>query len=136
MLLPTIPEAAVWAIYFAPIVSFVVIVAFLRRQPLLAGRVTILAVFIAWLLSLWALDTSLDADGVAVGFDAHHWFSVFEFEVEFGVRLDGLSAIMIFVVTTISLLVQIYSTGYMAGDGGYSRFFAFMSLFTRRCSAS
>ncbi len=130
MLLPTIPEAAVWAIYFAPIISFVVIVAFLRRQPLLAGRVTILAIFIAWLLALWALDTSLDAKGESVGFEPHHWFSLFQFEVEFGIRLDGLSAMMIFVVTSISLLVQIYSTGYMAGDRGYSRFFAFMSLFT------
>ena len=41
-----------------------------------------------------------------------------------------MSAVMIAVVTTISLVVQVYSTGYMAGDGGYSRYFAFMSLFT------
>ena len=45
----TIPEAAVWAIYFAPITSFLVIVAFLRDKPLLAGRVTILAIFVSWL---------------------------------------------------------------------------------------
>jgi NADH-quinone oxidoreductase subunit L len=130
MLLPTIPEAAVWAIYFAPIASFIVIVAFVYRQALLAGRVSILAVFIAWLLSLWALDSAIADDGVALGFEPHHWFTLFDFTVELGIRLDGLSAVMIFVVTSISLLVQIYSTGYMHGDGGYSRFFAFMSLFT------
>ena len=130
MLLPEIPEAAVWAIYFAPVASFVAIVAFLRARPLLAGRVTIAAVFVAWLLALWALDTVSGHDGESVGFAPHHWMSLFEFEVELGIRLDGLSAMMLFVVTSISLLVQIYSTGYMAGDGGYARFFAFMSLFT------
>ena len=130
MLLPEIPEAAVWAIYFAPVASFVAIVAFLRSRPLLAGRVTIGAVLVAWLLALWALDTVSGHDGEAVGFAPHHWFSLFEFEVELGIRLDGLSAMMMFVVTSISLLVQVYSTGYMAGDGGYARFFAFMSLFT------
>ncbi len=130
MLLPEIPEAAVWAIYFAPVASFVAIAAFLRTRPLLAGRVTIAAVFVAWLLALWALDTVSGNDGESVGFAPHHWMSLFEFEVELGIRLDGLSAMMLFVVTSISLLVQIYSTGYMAGDGGYARFFAFMSLFT------
>jgi len=125
-----IPEAAVWAIYFAPIVSFLVIVAFLRDRPLLAGRVTILAVFVAWLLAIWTLAASISSDGVALPFEPHHWMTLFSFEVEFGLRIDGLSAMMVFVVTSISLLVQIYSTGYMAGDKGYSRFFAFMSLFT------
>lgn len=126
----TIPEAAVWAIYFAPITSFLVIVAFLRDRPLLAGRVTILAIFVAWLLAIWTLVVAIDHEGVALAFEPHHWMSLFEFEVEVGLRIDGLSAMMIFVVTSISLLVQIYSTGYMHGDTGYPRFFAFMSLFT------
>ncbi|MCK9485446.1 MAG: NADH-quinone oxidoreductase subunit L [Dehalococcoidia bacterium] len=125
-----IPEAAVWAIYFAPIISFVVIVAFLRRRPLTAGRISVLAVFVAWLLSVWTLIAAVQNDGEALAFQPHLWMSLFEFDVELGLRIDGLSAMMIFVVTSISLLVQIYSTGYMAGDGGYPRFFAFMSLFT------
>ena len=130
MLLPAIPEAAVWAIYFAPLISFLVIVAALRARPLLAGRFTIGAIGIAWLLAMWALDTSVGLGGEPAKFPPHHWVSLFTLDVEFGIRLDGLSAVMIAVVTSISLLVQIYSTGYMAGDGGYPRFFAFMSLFT------
>ncbi len=130
MMLPDIPQAAVWAIYFAPITSFLVIVGLLRSRPILAGRFTVAAIGVAWLLAVWALDTVIGHDGENVGFDPVHWFSLFNLEVEFGIRLDGLSAVMIFVVTSISLLVQIYSTGYMAGDGGYARFFAFMSLFT------
>ena len=130
MVLPPIPEAGVWAIYFAPLISFLVIVAALRRSPLLAGRFTIAAVGVAWVLAMWALDTSIGLGGEPADFAPHHWLSLFTLDVEFGLRLDGLSAVMIAVVTTISLIVQIYSTGYMAGDGGYARFFAFMSLFT------
>ena len=44
--------------------------------------------------------------------------------------LDGLTTIMLVVVSSVSLLVQIYSTGYMKNDGGYSRYFTYMSLFT------
>ncbi|MCK9494260.1 MAG: NADH-quinone oxidoreductase subunit L [Dehalococcoidia bacterium] len=126
----SIPEAAVWAIYFAPIISFLVIVAFLRHQPLLAGRISILAIFIGWLLAIWTLAVAIDHDGNPLDFAPHLWMSIFDFEVEIGLRIDGLSAMMIFVVTSISLLVQIYSVGYMHGDTGYPRFFAFMSLFT------
>lgn len=46
-----------------------------------------------------------------------------------GVLIDPISAMMLFVVSLISFLVLIYSTGYMTDDPGYSRFFAFMSLF-------
>ncbi|MDA0301413.1 MAG: NADH-quinone oxidoreductase subunit L [Chloroflexi bacterium] len=130
MFLPPIPEAAVWAIYAAPLVSFLVIVAALRDRPLLAGRFTIGAIGVAWLLAMWALDTSIGLGGEPADFQPHPWMMLFNLEVEFGIRLDGLSAVMIVVVTSISLLVQIYSTGYMAGDPGYARFFAFMSLFT------
>ena len=44
--------------------------------------------------------------------------------------MDALTAIMLVVVTGVSLLVQIYSTGYMKDDPGYARYFAYMSFFT------
>ena len=130
MFLPEIPEAAVWAIYFAPFSAFVAITAFLRGQPLAAGRLAILGIAVAWLLALWGLDSAIEADGVALGFTPHNWMSIGNLDVAFGVRLDGLSAVMLVVVTSVSLLVHIYSTGYMAGDGGYARYFAYLALFT------
>ena len=60
MLLPEIPEIAVWAIYLAPLASFVVIGAALRNRPLHAGRLTIAAVGLSWLLALWALAGNSD----------------------------------------------------------------------------
>ena len=130
MLLPDIPESAVWAIYFAPIASLAVIAVSLRDRPLEAGRLAIAAVGLSWVLALWALDTSIGLDGEAVGFGSHTWFSLFDLDVPVGVRLDGLTAIMLVVVTSVSLVVHVYSTGYMHGDSGYARYFAFMSLFT------
>ena len=50
--------------------------------------------------------------------------------IDIGVLLDPISVMMLVVITTISLMVHIYSLGYMKGDKGYSRFFAFLSLFT------
>ena len=50
--------------------------------------------------------------------------------IDIGVLLDHISVMMLVVITTISLMVHIYSLGYMKGDKGYSRFFAFLSLFT------
>jgi len=135
MFLGDIPEAAVWAIYFAPMVSFAVIAAaLLLRVPQFEGRhasgLTIGAIGLSWLLALWALDTSVGHDGEHFGFEPHLWMELFELQVEFGVTLDSLSALMMFVVTSVSLVVQIYSTGYMHGDTGYARYFMYMSLFT------
>jgi NADH-quinone oxidoreductase subunit L len=135
MILGNIPEAAVWAIYFAPLLSFVIIAAaLLFKIPRFAGRhasgLTIAAIGLSWLLALWALDTSIGHDGETAGFAPHLWMRLFELEVEFGIQLDSLSALMMCVITSVSLLVQVYSTGYMHGDTGYARYFMYMSLFT------
>ena len=50
--------------------------------------------------------------------------------IDLGVLIDPISVMMLVVITTVSLLVHIYSLGYMKGDKGFSRFFAFLSLFT------
>jgi len=129
-MLPEINEAAVWAIYFAPIIAFVVNAAWLRRYPRQAALLSIAAIGVSWLLALWALDSAIEASGEAIGFGAHHWVRIGELEVAFGARIDGLSAVMLVVVTSVSLLVHIYSTGYMHGDRGYARYFTYLSLFS------
>ena len=138
LVLSTIPEGFVWAIMLLPLGSFGVItlVSFLGLtrdgswSPRYSGYLTIAAIFVAFALSLWALDGAIDADGARVGFDGHKWVVVGGLDVHIGITLDGLSAIMLVVVTSVSLLVQVYSQEYMRGDGGYNRYYAFMSLFT------
>ena len=58
------------------------------------------------------------------------WFSFGSFVVSFGILIDNLTAIMLIVVTLISSLVHLYSIGYMHGDPRYSRYFAYLSLFS------
>ena len=141
--LDRIPEGAAWAIMLLPFGSFslITLVSFLGltradgdRAPAwpsrFSGFVTIAAIAGSFLLSLWALDGALDADGAAIGFGAHEWVVVEPLEINIGITLDGLTALMLVVVTSVSLLVQVYSQEYMRGDPGYSRYYAFMSLFT------
>ena len=137
-MLGTIPEGFVWAIMLLPLGSFSVIalVSFLGLtrdgswSTRYSGYLTIAAIFFAFLFSLWALDSAIDADGARVGFDGHKWIVVGGLDVHIGITLDGLSALMLVVVTSVSLLVQVYSQEYMRGDDGYNRYYAFMSLFT------
>jgi NADH-quinone oxidoreductase subunit L len=126
----SIPEAALWVIYFAPLVAAGVIVAGLRNRPLMAGQLMIGTIGLTWLLALWALQAALSHHGEALEFELHEWATIANLHVAFGVHLDGLTAVMLVVVTSVALLVQVYSTGYMHGDGGYYRYFAYMGLFT------
>jgi NADH-quinone oxidoreductase subunit L len=142
MLLPDVPEGIVWAILLLPVGSLVTIGFLTRPYPKLSGYVTIAAIFTAWLFALWTLDTVIDHDGHRLAFGTYEWLSIStdntilervagqSLQIDLALNIDGLSAIMLVVVTSVSLLVQIYSQGYMEGDSGYSRYFAWMSLFT------
>ncbi|MEO8456589.1 MAG: NADH-quinone oxidoreductase subunit L [Chloroflexota bacterium] len=138
-----IKEGFVWAIMFAPLTSFAIItlVSFLGltrakdgRDPAwnvrYSGYVTILAIAIAFGLSIWAFQGVADKDGARIGFEAHHWLTIGSLDINLGITLDGLTGVMLVVVTGVSLLVQIYSQEYMRDDEGYNRYFAYMSLFT------
>ena len=134
-MLPEIPEGVVWSILLLPLGAMVTIVLWTRPYPRWSGFVTIGGIGLAFLFSLWVLDSVIDADGAALAFQSHEWLRVSppvgqELVVNVGLRVDGLTAIMLIVVTSVSLLVQVYSQGYMAGDSGYSRYYAYMSLFT------
>ncbi len=116
---PSIDEAALWAIIAAPLVAWALIVIYLRKVPALAGYAAIAGVGVACLLSYITLFNVIDADG-GIAQHTHEWFRAGDLVVNLGVRIDGLTAVMLVVVTTVSLLVQVYSTGYMHGDAGYS----------------
>src|SRR5512132_439688 len=109
-----------WLIPGLPLLSFLVIVFGLIVGPgrsanhRISGYVAILGIFGAWLLALWSLIVS--AGGTALHAEVP-WFSIGEHaELTVGVKLDPLAAMMLVVVTTVSLLVQVYSQGYMADD--------------------
>lgn len=95
-----------------------------------AHWVTILAVALSCVLSLWVLKGIL-FDGVEVYNDTvYRWATVGGIHFEVGFLVDKLTALMMCVVTFVSLMVHIYTIGYMHDDDGYQRFFSYISLFT------
>jgi len=95
-----------------------------------AHTVTILGVGIACALSLYVLQTQLAPDAVVYNETVYQWMSVGGINLEVGFLIDRLTALMMVVVTFVSLMVHIYTIGYMHDDPGYQRFFSYISLFT------
>ncbi|WP_353154417.1 NADH-quinone oxidoreductase subunit L [Herminiimonas fonticola] len=90
--------------------------------------VTILGVLIAFILSLHTM--SLVLDGATFNGSLYTWMTVAGLKLEVGFLIDSLTAMMMCVVTFVSLMVHIYTIGYMEEDEGYNRFFSYISLFT------
>ncbi len=69
-------------------------------------------------------------EGRTLNEDLYRWILSGDFQVSVGFLIDQLTAVMLIVVTSVSFLVHVYSIGYMHGDPGYYRFYAYLSLFT------
>jgi len=95
----------------------------------LSHSLTILGVFIAFVISAMTLK-SVAMDGARFSETLYTWMVVGDLKMEIGFLVDGLTAMMMCVVTFVSLMVHIYTMGYMEEDAGYNRFFAYISLFT------
>ena len=130
----TLSANALLAVPLAPLVGAMLAGIFgTKLGGNLLGRkashtVTILGVFIAFILSAMTLSEVMDG----AGFNAtiYEWMVVGGLRMEIGFMIDGLTAMMMVVVTFVSLMVHIYTIGYMAEDEGYNRFFSYISLFT------
>ncbi|MBI4295282.1 MAG: NADH-quinone oxidoreductase subunit L [Chloroflexi bacterium] len=128
------PSSALWLIFLIPLFSFILISFVLRpffnSRPRLSGYLTILAVAASLGLSLATLAAVINAPGRTLAVPDVRWAVIGDFSIHLGLLVDSLTAVMLVVVTGVSLMVQIYSQGYMKGDPGYHRYYAFMSLFT------
>ena len=127
-----VTQAAIWAIFLLPLGSFAVIALIIRpffdRYSYLSGLATIGALGTALGFSIWTLRSVIL--GHPLEFQPLEWMEVGGATIEMGLLVDSLTAVMLVVVTAVSLLVQVYSLGYMKGDHSFSRYFAYMSLFT------
>jgi NADH-quinone oxidoreductase subunit L len=93
-----------------------------------ATAATILGVLVAFIISAMTLNDVLN--GATFNGTIYNWMTVAGMKMEVGFQIDSLSAMMMCVVTFVSLMVHIYTIGYMAEDEGYNRFFSYISLFT------
>ncbi|CAG1014474.1 partial NADH-quinone oxidoreductase subunit L, partial [Burkholderiaceae bacterium] len=94
-----------------------------------AHSFAILGVLISFILSAMVLK-SVAVDGARFNATVYEWMVLGGLKMEIGFLIDGLSAMMMCVVTFVSLMVHIYTIGYMEEDPGYQRFFSYISLFT------
>ena len=128
-------DTAPWLIMILPFLSFavisVVIRPFFNRYAFAAGWITIGTVAICFFLSLSTIASVRDTTGgILADVTSYSWVTFSGMSLAFSFLIDPLTAIMLVVVSGVSLLIQIYSQGYMSGDRGYARYFAYMSLFT------
>lgn len=121
-------------IAFAPLLGAILAglfgTGFLGRQVSRRGAhmITIFLVFVSAAGSLYNLFEVLN--GVTFNGTWYVWSLVGDIKLEIGFLIDPLSSLMMVVVTSVSLMVHIYTIGYMSDDPGYQRFFAYISLFT------
>ena len=114
------PYQIPWLIFLLPMCSLLIIAFVLRpffnHRPRLGGYVTIGAIGIACALSFWVLLEVFTTPGHKLAIPDIHWVLIGDLNIHIGLLIDSLSAVMLVVVTIISLMVQIYSQGYMKGE--------------------
>jgi NADH-quinone oxidoreductase subunit L len=110
-----------------PFLSMAVIIIFTRHNQRLSCSISIGSASVSLVCALFLLTTLWNA-GAPVQYQTP-WLIADDIVVPFGYLLDPLSLLMLTIVAVISFLVQVYSLGYMAGDPGFSRYYAFQSLF-------
>ena len=125
-------DALPWLILFLPLLAAGLITLFTLRNQRLSATLSIGAVVIGFFSTL-ALIKFGGWEGRELSVN---WLSIHDsmghtiLDIDFGLKLDSLSLMMMLVVTGVGGLIHIYSAGYMKEDPGYSRFFACLSLFT------
>jgi NADH-quinone oxidoreductase subunit L len=128
-----IPYQLIWLIMLLPLASFIVngllIRPFVKPKSKVYGYITIGSIAVSAVFSIWALFNVMSNRQLTV--PDVSWITIGSFNFHVGIIMDQLAAIMAVVVSVVSLMVQIYSLGYMEHDeAGYYRYYSFMSLFT------
>jgi NADH-quinone oxidoreductase subunit L len=118
------------AIVFLPLIGFLIAGLFGRAIGARASElVTTIPLVIAAVLS-WVAFVQVGFGDAATRIPVATWITSGALQVDWALRIDTLTVVMLVVVTTVSALVHIYSIGYMHEDSGRPRFFAYLSLFT------
>jgi NADH-quinone oxidoreductase subunit L len=121
-------EALPWLILFLPLLATVAITLFTLRCRTTSALLSIGAIVIGFILTVCFITangwTPTPAELTT------NWLTIGDLHIDFGLKLDRLSLMMMLIVTGVGGAIHIYSFGYMHADRGFSRFFACMSLFT------
>ncbi len=118
-----------WLIPALPFLAFALIGLFLHRWPKISAGLSIFAIAASFILSIPVAAAVFAEEGGAIFEYSTRWLSMPGLNIDMGLLLDPLTAVMLIVVTSIASLVQIYSLGYMKGDAGIASYFSYQSLF-------
>ncbi|KLU65408.1 NADH-quinone oxidoreductase subunit L [Desulfosporosinus acididurans] len=121
-----------WLIPALPFLSFLLIAFVTKRSKGLSSTVSILAILTALGLAI-AIGLGIIQSGAELVehpvIVSANWLNIWGLKIDIGTVVDPLSGMMLFVVALVASMVQIYSLGYMQGDKGWSRYYAYQSLF-------
>ena len=126
-----------WLIPLFPLIAYVLIIFLTKKSKGISVGIALAAMMASLIVSIGVLVETLQK-GITMEAPyqvAVKWLNLSPVEnitglqIDMGILIDPLSAVMMFVVTSIATLVIIYSIGYMHGDPGFSRYFAYMSFF-------
>lgn len=127
----TIPLTLLLAIPALPLLAFLIQILVGKSLPRHGDWVSLAAIFGSFLISLRIFYLVLYT--FEPGFTVHHpytWIDFNQFDITMGIFVDNLTAVMLIIVTGVGMLIHFYSVGYMEGDPGKYRFFAYLSLFS------
>ena len=122
-------KIAVTLIPLLPLLGFTVTLLFGKRMGRHAHLFPVAMVTISAVLSVYGFDWAFRHQGETFVYNAFTWIAAGQFHVPWGFQVDTLTGVMLLVVGVIGMLVHYYSIGYMHGDEGYYRFFAYLNLF-------
>jgi NADH-quinone oxidoreductase subunit L len=121
------PDFIPWTILFLPLLAAVFITLFTQHDRKLSAGLSVGAVVAGFLLTL----VFIKLNGWAPAHESSAvWLALGDLQIDFGLRLDPLSLLMMLIVTGVASAIHIYSWGYMSEDRGFPRYFACLSLFT------
>lgn len=114
----------------SPLIGFLINGLFgkwLRNTEKLSGWIACLAVFVSFVCSVIVFTHV--KDGAELNQALYEWIAGESFAFTIGFHVDSLTAVMLLIITGIGFLIHVYSIGYMHGDAGYTRYFAYLNLF-------
>src|SRR6478609_3608789 len=119
-------EVLPWLILFLPLLAAGIITLFTLRNKAVSATLSIGAIVTGFVFTL----ALIKFGGWGTREFAVNWLELGSLQVDFGLKLDALSLMMLLIVTGVGSAIHIYSYGYMHDDPAFSRFFACLSLFT------
>ncbi|MEV2496110.1 NADH-quinone oxidoreductase subunit L [Paenibacillus larvae] len=119
-----------WLIPLLPLLSFLLLILLGRKLKAAGVILAILMMAASWILSLLVFIERYSNQTAAYIWDHWSWLRVGDYTLRMGFEVNNLNSLMLIVVTTVSMLVYVYSRGYMAEDGRIHVFYAYLSLFS------